>query len=303
MVGMTVASMVAAALLGVAPDPMGAAAAHPTVIPNRAVDVRLLEAEPSLPVSPKPDAVDPGREADAARASGEDGADVDAPAPETAGHGPARDGVAPPQEALPLGGVARGDGASEDGSARSGAWWGMSGIAQTIGSTVAVVGLIFGARWAVVRMSRTPAGAASVRSQLGAGGRAPSGLLFVLGRYPVSRGASLVLIQLDRRVLLLSQSGAGFQTLAEISEAEEVASIIAKARDEEGESISAKFSSLLRGFDRRHEESERAEAVRSVVRSRPDEDGDALDPVVAGSREDSPEAIRDRLAALRTLVS
>lgn len=302
MAGMTVASMVAAALVGVAPDPMGAVAAHPTVIPNRAVDVRLLEAEPALPVSPKPEDHEDQRDRTEAPTSAEDGGESQ-PAPEATDLEPEFAAAAPPQEALPLGGAARGGSASEDASARSGGWWGMSGIAQTIGSTIAVVGLIFGARWAVVKMSRTPAGAASVRSQLGAGGRAPSGLLFVLGRYPVSRGASLVLIQLDRRVLLLSQSGAGFQTLAEVRDAEEVASIIAKARDEEGESISAKFSSLLRGFDRRHEESERAEALRSVVRSRSDEQGDALDPVVAGSREDSPEAIRDRLAALRTLVS
>jgi flagellar biogenesis protein FliO len=44
---------------------------------------------------------------------------------------------------------------------------------------------------------------------MGAGGRAPSGVLEVLGRYPVARGSTLVLLKLDRRVLLLAQSRGG----------------------------------------------------------------------------------------------
>ena len=73
---------------------------------------------------------------------------------------------------------------------------------------------------------------------IGAGGRAPSGVLSVLGRYPVSRGSTLVLLKVDRRVLLISQSssrtgGVGMQTLCEITDPEEVASILIKTRDEE----------------------------------------------------------------------
>jgi len=211
------------------------------------------------------------------------------------------------REALPLGAGPSGESSDRgaDGSGvRESAGPGM-GVVQTIAATGGVIALIFAARWVVVRMARVPVGSSSLRSQLGMGGRAPSGVLFVLGRYPVSRGMSLVLIQLDRRVLLLSQSGTGFQTLAEVREAEEVASIISKARDEEGESLSAKFSSLMRTFDRTHVETEREESLRSIVRPARvgDEATGSVDGVDGVAAEDSPEAVRARLMALRALVS
>lgn len=84
---------------------------------------------------------------------------------------------------------------------------------------------------------------------LGAGGRAPSGVLEVLGRYPVGRGQSLVLLRMDRRVLLLGQSQAGFTTLSEITDEDEVASLVLKTRDEEGESNAARFNDLLRRME------------------------------------------------------
>jgi flagellar biogenesis protein FliO len=96
-----------------------------------------------------------------------------------------------------------------------------------------------------------------LRSSLGAGGRSPAGILEILGRYPVGRGMSLVLLKLDSRVLLLSQSaggrfgaGATFSTLAEISDPEQVASILIKSRDAEGDSLAERFRSMLQRFDR-----------------------------------------------------
>lgn len=92
---------------------------------------------------------------------------------------------------------------------------------------------------------------------LGAGGRAPSGVLSVLGRYPVGRGATLVLLKVDRRVLLVSQSsgrgvgGVAMTTLCEITDPEEVASILMKTRDEEEAAQAQKFESVLRTSDRR----------------------------------------------------
>jgi hypothetical protein len=74
---------------------------------------------------------------------------------------------------------------------------------------------------------------------LGPGGRAPSGILEVLGRYPVGRGCTLVLLKLDRRILLVSQSSGGklsgvtMTTLAEVTDIEDVASILLKTRDAE----------------------------------------------------------------------
>ena len=91
---------------------------------------------------------------------------------------------------------------------------------------------------------------------MGAGGRAPSGVLSVLGRYPVSRGSTLVLLKVDRRVLLISQSssragGVGMQTLCEITDPEEVASILIKTRDDEEASKAKTFEKILRESDRR----------------------------------------------------
>ena len=87
-------------------------------------------------------------------------------------------------------------------------------------------------------------------SQIGAGGRAPSGVLEVLGRFPVARGQTLVLLKMDRRILLLGMGTAGFSTLAEITDPDEVASLLVKTRDDEGETLAAKFNAMLRGMER-----------------------------------------------------
>ena len=84
-----------------------------------------------------------------------------------------------------------------------------------------------------------------------------SGVLSVLGRYPVARGTTLVLFRLDRRVLLVSQtkltglsrfgSTTTMQTLCEITDPAEVASILAKTGDASGPSasIAARFEAEL----------------------------------------------------------
>ena len=81
--------------------------------------------------------------------------------------------------------------------------------------------------------------------------RAPSGVIEVLGRYPLAPRQNLLLIKLDRRVLLLSQAvggrghSAALTTLTEIVDPEEVASILLKTRDDEGDSIAAKFREAM----------------------------------------------------------
>jgi hypothetical protein len=99
----------------------------------------------------------------------------------------------------------------------------------------------------VVRLSSTGGG---VSSQFGPGGRAPSGVLEILARYPVTRGHTLVLLKMDRRVLLLGHSSTGFSALAEINDPDEVAGLLVKTRDEEGDSMAARFNALLRGMER-----------------------------------------------------
>lgn len=109
-----------------------------------------------------------------------------------------------------------------------------------------VIALIFVVRFVVKRAVATT----GLRGQFGAAGRAPSGVLEVLGRYPISRGQSLVLLRVDQRVLLLSQSGGGFRTLAHFDEPTDVASLLMKTRDEESESLSGRFKHMLSAFER-----------------------------------------------------
>ncbi|MFI4853593.1 MAG: FliO/MopB family protein [Phycisphaerales bacterium JB065] len=155
------------------------------------------------------------------------------------------------QATLPLPAIERtplGTGSSPDpGTAVDSSKSSLRGIARTGGALAVVLGLILIIRFVIVKFSGVTGG---LRAQLGAAGKAPSGVLFVLGRYPVSRGMSLVLLQLDQRVLLLSQTSAGFHTLAELNDPDEVASIIRKVKDDNGESLGAKFGSMLKQFER-----------------------------------------------------
>ncbi|MBL0927094.1 MAG: flagellar biosynthetic protein FliO [Phycisphaerales bacterium] len=150
----------------------------------------------------------------------------------------------------PIGGTA-GSGAA--GSAGQGGASGAGGgsildhwLVRTAGSLAIVIGLIFGLKWGVQVWATKMGG---VAGQLGAGGRSPSGVLTVLGRYPVARGLTLVLLKLDARVLLLSQSAAGFTTLCQITDPDEVAGLLLRCRDAEGESMAAKFSAILKGLE------------------------------------------------------
>ena len=115
-----------------------------------------------------------------------------------------------------------------------------------------VIALILGAGWIFRRLARLHGG---LGAALGAAGKAPSGVLEVLGRYPVVRGQALVLIKLDRRVLLLSHasprkgSAGGFSTLCEIENPADVAAILMKVNDAEGSALSSQFEQYLRYAD------------------------------------------------------
>lgn len=209
-------------------------------------------------------------------------------------------------ESAPLG-TARGPvlegpaaGSERPGSSSGGGW-------RTAWSLAGVIGLIVVLGGAARVVSR--------RGALGAGGRSPSGLMEVLGRYPVARGTTLVLLRLERRVLLLSQSsggrlgaGAQFTTLCEITDPEEVASILVKARDADGDSAAERFRTLLSRFDRGLERSEERGRGRRVARGTGDraelwDDGRLEIPVVdltiGAPGQGAVGALRQRLASLR----
>lgn len=130
-------------------------------------------------------------------------------------------------------------------------------VVRTVASLGAVLGVIF----AGAAIFKKFAGRnQSLAGSLGAAGKSPAGILEIIGRYPLNRGNTLVLLRLDNRVLLLSQSisasGRGLirpgavslNTLCEVTGAADVASILAKARDAEGESINARFQSILSDY-------------------------------------------------------
>lgn len=201
------------------------------------------QAAVEAPVEPGLPAGDPGSGAGGAKAETlADAVDSDA-----AGDQKDAGGLPlPTREQRPLGPFATGEGDSAGSTADRTSVFSVDTL-RTAGALLLVLGLIVGLRFALKRAAR---GGGGVAGQLGAGGRAPSGVLSVLGRYPVARGQMLVLLQLDRRILLVSQSGAGFQTLCEITDPEEVASLLVRTRDEEGDSLAGRFRTLLRRFER-----------------------------------------------------
>ncbi len=131
------------------------------------------------------------------------------------------------------------------------------GTVRTVAALGAVLGVIF---IGAALFKRFAGRNQSFAGSLGAAGKSPAGIMEIVGRYPLGRGSTLVLLRLDKRILLLSQtasaSGRGvlrmgttsLTTLCEITGANDVASILAKARDADGESISARFQTLLSGF-------------------------------------------------------
>ncbi|MFN0133281.1 MAG: hypothetical protein ACKVW3_12245 [Phycisphaerales bacterium] len=175
-----------------------------------------------------------------------------------------------------------------------------SGSWRLVGSLAVVITLALGVGVGLrVLAKRSP----GLRAALGAGGRAPAGVVEVLGRYPVARGATLVLLRLDRRILLLSQSSGGrlglsssFSTLCEVADPDDVASLLVKTRDDEGESMSRRFQSLLDRFDRAPAERDEATVgVRTTTSSR------GGIPVVDLTRRPGEQGMLSRrLAAIRT---
>lgn len=129
------------------------------------------------------------------------------------------------------------------------------GYIQTIASLLGVILLILGLGQVYKRLAKFQGGLAG---QLGAGGSAPSGIIEVIGRYPISKGMTLVVLKFDRRVLLLSHAtsskgkwgrAASMDVLCELSDTEDIASILLKMRSAAGDSIAQSFEQTLRDAD------------------------------------------------------
>jgi flagellar biogenesis protein FliO len=87
---------------------------------------------------------------------------------------------------------------------------------------------------------------------MGAGER-PSGVLEIMARYPVARGQHLVLIKLARRIILVHHSGGAMRTLSEISDGDEVASLLARMEAGANAKAAAKFRAALGEFQAEHD--------------------------------------------------
>lgn len=170
---------------------------------------------------------------------------------------------------------------------------------RVVGALAIVIAIIFAVRFTIRRVATT----GGLRGQFGAAGRAPSGVLEVLGRYPISRGQSLVLLRVDQRVLLLSQSGSGFRTLANFDEPSDVASLLMRTRDDQSESLSGKFRQMLGAFERDPTMTRDVEHIDLTRRAPLATHRTQAHPAPSVQRvatpRDAQDAIRKRLATLR----
>jgi len=114
-----------------------------------------------------------------------------------------------------------------------------------IGGTIVALAIVVGLILLLGAVARRFGGGVLTR-----GGR-PSGVIEVLARYPVSRGQTLVLLKLHRRVLLVHQSGSAMTTLADVHEPEEVASLLARVEANDRDRAGGGFARALTGAQRR----------------------------------------------------
>ncbi|MFG0306360.1 MAG: FliO/MopB family protein [Phycisphaerales bacterium JB040] len=125
-------------------------------------------------------------------------------------------------------------------------WFDGQGAAvQTMLALGLVILLIYSLAWVYRKLSVNRGGVTGINS-----GKAPAGILEVLGRYPLGGKQSLVLLKFDQRILLLSQSatakgGSEMTTLCELDRPEDVASVLVKVRDAEGTSINKSFRAAM----------------------------------------------------------
>ncbi|MBM4108083.1 MAG: hypothetical protein FJ255_04635 [Phycisphaerae bacterium] len=151
-------------------------------------------------------------------------------------------------------------------------WLDRSDWGRTAISLGGVLALIVGGSRLLRRFARS---SGSLASAAGAGGRAPAGIIDILGRFPVARGQTLLLLKIERRVLLVCQtppgrgSPGGMSVLAQIDEPEEVASILIKSRDRESESLARRFEATLRSFEHRMDAAERTPGAGTPRPERP----------------------------------
>jgi len=151
----------------------------------------------------------------------------------------------------------------------------LQGMVGPLAVVLVLIAMLAGFVVLIARVRSKMGGGASLGASFGAGGRAPAGILEVLGRYPLARGLTLVLLKVDRRVLLLSQTrngrlgGLSLSPICELDSPEDVASILLKVRDADSASLTNKFASVFRSLDR--EAVDKVESVEVMTTIAPPE--------------------------------
>jgi flagellar biogenesis protein FliO len=114
---------------------------------------------------------------------------------------------------------------------------------RVAGALAAVLALLLGMRWSLRRVAR--------RTLFGAG--SPSGVVEILGRYPIARSQHLLLMKVARRVLVLHQSGSAMHVLSEFNDADEVAALLGRIESGSEGKQASRFQSMLKDFRAEHD--------------------------------------------------
>ncbi|MEQ9616907.1 MAG: hypothetical protein RLN60_02610 [Phycisphaerales bacterium] len=299
----------APALASISPDFTRANPAGPTVIIDEPLDAEprpreldrhaslaLGPAIPVLTVDEQPDETSPAisTPARATEPSAKPATDA-----VTSHAEPAEPAALPPAvrsagDSIPLGQPRHAPTTEPSNDTSAGASMADNWLLRTAGALAVVIGLILGVRFLLQWIDAKTNGGSAFAS----GAKAPSGLVEVLARYTVSRGTKLLLLKIDARILVVSQTSGEMHTLSEITNPDEVASILIKSRDEEGESLAGQFTRILRGLE--NDPSVVDDPItpqsprRALVSSQQNDDDDEGDGT--RSMRDGASLLRDRLS-------
>jgi flagellar biogenesis protein FliO len=121
---------------------------------------------------------------------------------------------------------------------------------RVIGALAAVIGLILLARTLLKRY---------LPAALQGGGERPSGVIEILARYPMGigrsagRGQQLIVLKFARRILLVHQAGSTLSTLSEMTDRDEVASLLSRLEAGANAKSQDKFRAALHAFESEHD--------------------------------------------------
>ncbi|MBB6430751.1 FliO/MopB family protein [Algisphaera agarilytica] len=134
-------------------------------------------------------------------------------------------------EDTPLGFAAQVDDSAASIEPPAGGW-----ALSTLAALGVVIAMIFGARWLYTKMG----GAVVAR---------PSPVVEVLSRTPVAPKNHVLLLRVGQRVLVVGDSSSGLNTLADVTDPEEVASLLQAVSTHSDRSVSKNFNSLVSRFN------------------------------------------------------